>query len=157
MWYDDLILSRSDGSIVSPAQVLAGQIVGLYFSAGWSATCRHFTPKLKEFYEVAKCTTNFEVGSTVREYVKEYHGDWLHVPHGTKTPIKKRLVGVTISEKLYLISEVLSKRYDVQGIPTLVVFDEDGTIITYDAVPDIMEKPAEVVAKEWRSKKSKKR
>ncbi|KAH7718925.1 putative nucleoredoxin 1-like isoform 1 [Aphelenchoides avenae] len=93
----------------------------------------------------------------MHEYIKEYHGDWLHVPHGTETPIKKRLLGVSISEKLYLISEVLSKRYDVQGIPTLVVFDEDGTIITYDAVPDIMEKPAEVVAKEWRSKKSKKR
>lgn len=26
MWYDDLILSRSDGSIVSPAQVLAVRI-----------------------------------------------------------------------------------------------------------------------------------
>ncbi len=46
-------LSKVDGSSAAAAEALAGkELVLFYFSAHWCPPCKHFTPILKDFYEV---------------------------------------------------------------------------------------------------------
>ena len=67
-------------------------------------------------------------------YMKESHGDWLAVEHGSQ------------------LSDDLNNKYDVEGIPTLVVVKADGTLINNDAVGDVYEKSPEDAVKGWKSK-----
>ena len=54
---------------VAAADALAGkQIVCFYFSAHWCPPCRHFTPILKDFYEVrCLCFVNISI---IEQYFK---------------------------------------------------------------------------------------
>jgi len=67
------------------------------------------------------------------EYMKEAHGDWFAVPYESK------------------VAEELSKKYDISGIPSLVVVKKDGTLVTKEGDEDIGDKTPEEVIKEWMS------
>ena len=47
-------------------------------------------------------------------YMKESHGDWWAVEHGSET------------------AQALKTKYGITGIPALVVVKKDGTLITKD-------------------------
>merc|ERR1719492_580215 len=70
---------------------VAGETLGIYFSAHWCPPCRGFTPKLVESYKTMMAKgLNFEVifASSDKDEAafKEYYGEmpWLALPHGDK-------------------------------------------------------------------------
>eukprot|EP01121_Diplochlamys_sp_Union-15-3_P006293 TRINITY_DN16798_c0_g1_i1.p1 TRINITY_DN16798_c0_g1~~TRINITY_DN16798_c0_g1_i1.p1 ORF type:complete len:440 (-),score=103.87 TRINITY_DN16798_c0_g1_i1:23-1300(-) len=114
-----------------PIDQLEGKTVGIYFSAHWCPPCRAFTPKLAEFYKNFKQTnTNFEivfVSSDADETAfKEYFAEmpWLALPFDNKTAKNK-----------------LSSKFKVQSIPTLVLIDNVGNLITTQGTREIAEDP----------------
>jgi len=95
------------------------EVVGLYFSAHWCGPCRGFTPKLAEFYnELKEQGKSFEIvfvsSDEDEDAYKSYHAEmpWLALPF--KNEWKERL----------------DARFEVEGIPTLVLVKGDGTTIT---------------------------
>jgi len=95
--------------------------VGIYFSAHWCPPCRGFTPKLAEWYTANLQAKGMEIVfiSSDRDQgaFDEYFGEmpWLAVPFDQKD-----------------IKAKLDKKFKVQGIPTFVVLNPDGSILTKD-------------------------
>lgn len=96
-----------------------GKVVGLYFSAHWCPPCRGFTPKLAEFYKKHHLEKKFEivfVSSDKNESEwKSYFNEmpWIALPFADRDRKEK-----------------LSKKFKVDGIPTLVILDgKDGKVI----------------------------
>jgi nucleoredoxin len=120
-------LVKADGSKVEPAS-LGGKKVGIYFSAHWCPPCRAFTPVLvKAYNELAKAGKPFEVvfASSDRSeeamfgYMKETSMPWVSMPFGIEAKAE------------------LARKYEVRGIPTLVILDEKGETITKDGRGDV--------------------
>lgn len=105
----------------STADALAGKgAVALYFSAHWCPPCRGFTPKLAEWYTKDLKAKGLEVvfvsSDRDEQSFKDYYGEqpWLALPYGARD-----------------IKDKLSKKYKVQGIPSLVILDgATGATIT---------------------------
>merc|ERR1712045_300160 len=86
-------LLGKDEKVVGADEVLADKkIIAFYFSAHWCPPCRLFTPVLAEFYsDLVGAGEPFEVvfvssdksAEEMMGYMKECHGDWLAVQHGT--------------------------------------------------------------------------
>lgn len=120
---------------------LKADIYGIYFSAHWCPPCRAFTPKLVEAYnEIRKSGGKFEIlfvssdrsKSAMFEYMEETDMPWLAVKHHGKE------------------AEALSRKYGVRGIPTLVIIDAEGNLITKDGRDDVHRKGADAFAK-WKT------
>eukprot|EP01038_Epipyxis_sp_PR26KG_P011863 gene11863-15873_t len=136
-WYPQTVQDSLGKSFLenSTAQLkeidLSDKIVFLYFSAHWCGPCQAFTPKLVSFYnkmksegknlEIVFCTSDRTDG----DFKKYYEGmPWLALPHGDKR------------------IDSLSERFEVEGIPTLVVFDYNtGVIITKSGVESVRSDP----------------
>jgi len=104
------------------SEALAGKTaVALYFSAHWCPPCRGFTPQLAEWYKKDLQSKGLEVifvsSDRDEEAFKAYFGEqpWLALPY-TDRDAKERL----------------SKKFKVQGIPSMVILDADGKTITTD-------------------------
>ena len=103
----------------------ASELIGIYFSAHWCGPCRGFTPKLVTFIEMlAEEGIRFPVvfGSSdkdeaaMQEYFEEMKGEnWHAFPHGDAR------------------IEALKKKYNVSGIPWLVVLDKEGNLVVNEA------------------------
>lgn len=113
----------SSGDTTVSTEDLNGKIVLLYFSAHWCPPCRRFTPKLKIFYEKLKATrSDFEivfVSSDKDEAgFKEYFAEmpWLALPFALRDQ-----------------KNLLNKKFDVNGIPSLVILSASGDVISSDA------------------------
>jgi nucleoredoxin len=91
----------------------------LYFSAHWCPPCRGFTPQLATYYNTYKEKFNFELvfisSDNDESAFKGYFGEmpWLALPYANRDQ-----------------KNALSKKYKVQGIPTLVVLDPKAQTIT---------------------------
>ena len=128
----------STGKSVS-SDVLDGKIVGIYFSAQWCPPCRHFTPSLVEFRN--KNSKDFEVVFVSSDrspedqlkYMEKYGMKWYTLPHGSDAAKK------------------LSKKYEVRGIPSLVIVDSKGNTITKDGRRDVSGNPTGALAS-WQKK-----
>ena len=114
---------KADGSTITRAS-LAGKTLALYFSAHWCGPCRGFTPKLKELYESMKAAGRddfeFIFVSSDRDQAAfdQYLGEmpWCALPFSNRKG-----------------KAALSKRFQVEGIPTLVTIDAQGNTINKDA------------------------
>ena len=123
-------LVRADGqSLTTEAGLKGTPLIAVYFSAHWCGPCRQFTPNLVKFY--TECNRNgrrLEIvfvsadksRKDMRNYMKSMHMPWLAVPFDS--PVRERLMN----------------DYHVSGIPTLVVLDRHGNIITADGRRDVM-------------------
>lgn len=101
--------------------ILDNTIYGLYFSAHWCTPCKRFTPRLVEVYnQLAAAGKPFEVvfcsmDNDEKEY-QEYYASMPWCSIGFQNPILNK------------VKEQLA----VEGIPSLVLFDGEGNIITGD-------------------------
>lgn len=111
--------------------LLEGKIVGLYFSAHWCPPCRAFTPKLVEFRD-KYAEQGFEIvfvslDNSDRErkaYIKGEKMKWLMVSGARSREAEK-----------------LSKRFQVSGIPSLIILSPDGKTITENGRSDVSVNP----------------
>lgn len=104
---------------------LKGKIVGIYFSAHWCPPCRSFTPQLVNFYKhiQRQYPDKFEIvfvsfdrtSADMREYMKATKMPWLAIPYDAKHRLAQ------------------PKTYNVSGIPTLIILDEKGEILSRNA------------------------
>jgi len=120
------------------AEALDGaELVGIYFSAHWCGPCRGFTPKLATFYSMLKEEgTHFPIifasSDSDEASFAEYYASmpWLAFPHG--------------DERI----ERLNKKYEVSGIPWLVVINaQTGELVLNEADTDVPQGPQ--VFKKW--------
>jgi len=102
---------------------IEGKFLAIYFSAHWCPPCKGFTPKLVDYYNTRKSQgkNDFEVifASSDRDQASfdEYYGEmpWLTFPLGDSR------------------INALSSRFEVEGIPTLVIMDPDGNVVNKSA------------------------
>ena len=110
-------LLDSQGKEVSK-KMLGGKTIGIYFSAHWCPPCRSFTPKLVKFRDANK--KDFEVvfvssdksPKAQMDYMKGSKMKWYTMPHRSDA------------------ANALSKKYEIRGIPSLVIVSPDGKTIT---------------------------
>lgn len=109
---------KSKAGETTVEEAINNKVVGLYFSAHWCPPCRGFTPVLATVYNKLKEQGKaFEVifvsSDRSEESFNEYYDEmpWLSIPYGDKR--KKHL----------------STHFKIEGIPTLVLLDENWDII----------------------------
>ena len=112
---------------------LSGKKIGIYFSAHWCPPCRAFTPKLVEFYNQLQADSKpFEIvfvshdreEQAMMDYMKEMDMPWTALRFGDKQIDK------------------LKKRFNIAGIPTLVIANDKGNTISANARGDVTSKGA---------------
>ena len=129
-------LVDAQGKPVDPS-TLKGKTIGLYFSAHWCGPCKAFTPKLVEFRN--KIAKDFEVvfissdrdEAALFNYMKESGMTWPALPFN--------------SDK----KEELSKLFQVRGIPSLVVLNDKGVLVSTTARNDVATLSPEEALKKW--------
>ena len=108
---------------------LAGKTVGIYFSAGWCPPCRMTTPKLAEAYKSLQADKEpFEIvmvsgdrsKKAMFDYMKDFAMPWPALPYGSE-----------LREKLF-------EKFNVRGIPKLVILDPEGDLVTENGVQEIL-------------------
>jgi len=107
----------------------SGKAIGIYFSAHWCPPCRGFTPKLAEFYENGlkdKMEIFFVSSDRDKNAFDQYSAEmpWQALPYEKH------------EEK-----NTLSDMFGVEGIPSFVVLNNDGTLITTDGRSKVMNDP----------------
>jgi nucleoredoxin len=118
---------RNDGTAVKRNE-FKDKYVGIYFSAHWCGPCRGFTPQLTKTYKkILDAGKPFEIvfASSDRdqgafdEYFKEM--PWLAIPYADRDR-----------------KTDLSDYFEVQGIPTFVILDPEGKVVTDDGRSAVM-------------------
>jgi nucleoredoxin len=114
--------AKNDGKDKKSIEDIAkgSEVVGFYFSAHWCGPCRMFTPRLSEAYKSLQGDgKKFEIiffsSDQDASAMEKYHADmpWYACPF----------------EKQDLVKQ-LKQRYGVRGIPTLVLVDSTGKLIS---------------------------
>ena len=94
--------------------------IGIYFSAHWCPPCRGFTPILTKRYEDLQ-EVGFEIvfassdkdRAACKEYFEKEMGSWLTLPFEDRD-----------------LKDMISKKFKVQGIPTLVILNAKGEFVS---------------------------
>lgn len=98
---------------------LMGRVFALYFSAHWCPPCRGFTPQLAEWYTKDLKEKGLEIvfvsSDKTQDAFDEYFAEmpWLALDYSDRS-LKKEL----------------SEHFGVSGIPSVVIVDADGSIIS---------------------------
>lgn len=115
------IIRNKAGALVAPSS-LDGKVFGIYFSAHWCPPCRGFTPVLAEKYlEIVTAGKPFEIVfvSSDKDAASAagYYGEmpWAMLDFADRAR-----------------KDALSREFGVSGIPTLVLIDESGALLTKD-------------------------
>lgn len=112
-------LQRASG-VVSTREALEGKKhVMLYFSAQWCPPCRGFTPVLAAKYQVAAVASDVDIVFISSDQDTDSFDDYYSEMPWLALPFAKRDV-----------KDALSSKYQVCGIPSLIVLDSDGAVVT---------------------------
>ena len=119
---------------------LAGKVIGLYFSASWCGPCKMFTPELVKLRD--RKDDQFEVvlvgsdrsAEDMQKYMKDFDMEWPAIPF--ESPLRQQLGG----------------KYEIRGIPSLVIIDDQGNLITKDGRSEMSgsDSDARKALREWR-------
>merc|ERR1719217_1966246 len=124
-------LLGKDGN-VNTTDALAGKgAVALYFSAHWCPPCRGFTPQLGEWYKKDLASKGLEVVFVSSDRDEEAFNDYFGEQPWLALPFDKR-------DK----KAELNKKFKVQGIPSLVILDAEGKVITKDGRTAVSKDPS---------------
>jgi len=133
-------LLDSDGKKVS-SKVLESKTVGLYFSAHWCPPCRTFTPKLVKFrndnlkdFEVVFISSDNSAKDQLA-YMKKTGMKWYTLEHDSSLAIS------------------LASKFEIHGIPALVILSPRGKTITKNGQRDVSSN-ANGALKAWVKKSS---
>jgi len=132
------VLTNAAGEEV-PLESLQGKIVGLYFSAEWCPPCRAFTPSLVKFRDDNK--EKFEVvfvssdrsAADMAKYMGNYKMNFSAVPFDAPQ------------------RAALGSHFGVRGIPSLIILDDKGNLISRDGRGDLSRDAAKALA-DWQAK-----
>lgn len=91
-----------------------------YYSAHWCGPCQRFTPQLVEFYQTHKKGRNFEIIFVSSDYGEDSMETYME---------KAQMPWPAVEFDRIDRAEV--KRYAGRGIPCLVLFDRQGTLIAH--------------------------
>ncbi len=117
-----------DGQVVDPS-IFANKMIGLYFSAHWCGPCRNFTPRLAERYnKLVEEGEQIEIIFVSADEDEEQGMDYF-----------KSMPWKMLKFENRDMESRLSSTYQVRGIPTLVLLDTDGTLITNEGREALME------------------
>ncbi|XP_059829531.1 nucleoredoxin isoform X5 [Hypanus sabinus] len=112
-------LIKNSGQVVNSSE-LDGSYVGIYFSAHWCPPCKGLTRVLVETYrKIKESGQKFEIvfvsADRSEDSYKQYFSEmpWTAVPYTDETRRSR-----------------LNRHFDIQGIPTLIILDQEGKIIT---------------------------
>lgn len=113
-------LVDAGGNPVAGSELAKKQYLLLYFSAHWCPPCRAFTPQLVNFYNQNKKSDNFEVilisadksPDAMLQYMTEMSMPWPALSY--ESPLKAKL----------------SDELGVNGIPCLVMFNNNGQVVS---------------------------
>jgi len=125
----DIVVRPSTGETADPLEVLSDKVILLYFGAQWNEPSVKFNLKLGLFDSLAKVPEEYEiVFCSMDRSEEEYNSfsskmSWWCLPYAISTLPK-------------LITE-----YKAHGMPHLVVFDTDGSLITMDGVQSVLTDP----------------
>lgn len=126
-------LTNQQGDKIS-TDALQGKIIGIYFSAHWCPPCRGFTPSLVKFYnELIKQGKSFEIvfvssdrsEDDMKKYMDDMNMPWLALPFGDKH------------------KQSLSEKFEIRSIPSLILIDAAGNVITKNGRGDVSKKGTE--------------
>jgi len=139
---EDLVgpeLINADGEKVATSS-LQGKVIGLYFSASWCGPCRAFTPDLVKLRD--RQDDEFEVifvssdrsAEDQAEYMEDYDMEWPAIPY--ESPLRGELAA----------------KYGIRGIPSLIIVDDQGNLITKDGRSEMngSDSDARQALREWR-------
>ncbi len=122
-------LVQANGKSVKGASALANKkYIALYFSAHWCGPCRAFTPELVKFRDnCAKKNLPFEVvfvssdksKDEMNKYMTGEKMKWLAIPYAS--PLREKI----------------KSQFKVNGIPTLVLLDGKGNVVSDNARWDV--------------------
>jgi len=114
----DSFVNNKDEAFNAPS--LAGKVLGIYFSAHWCGPCRGFTPVLISTYNKLKAAGKpFEIifvsSDRDKASYEEYFATmpWLSIGYGQDDRKAE-----------------LSRHFEVDGIPTLIILNEHHKVIT---------------------------
>jgi len=104
--------------------------VAIYFSGHWCPPCKGFTPQLAEWYTANLKAKGLEIvfvsSDRDEKSFKEYFGEmpWLALPFADRDR-----------------KDALSKKFKVQGIPSVAIVDADGKILNTDGRAALSQDP----------------
>eukprot|EP00741_Cyanophora_paradoxa_P020764 tig00021312_g20043.t1 len=111
------------GTELDTASALASKkYVFLYFSASWCGPCKVFTPTLAEFYKKHAASKSFEI-----VFISADNNDRAFKSYFSKMPWLAR----PYEEDIF--SAPIAKKFGLVGIPTIVLLDADGNLVSRDA------------------------
>mmetsp|Transcript_2720 Transcript_2720/g.2875 ORF Transcript_2720/g.2875 Transcript_2720/m.2875 type:complete len:290 (+) Transcript_2720:87-956(+) len=119
--------------VLETSQVIQDSFVALYFSAHWCPPCRGFTPQLIKFYEhykALKGSHNLEIVFISSDKSESIFEEYYRTMPWSALPYSMR------SQK-----NLISSRYEVRGIPTLVILDKNGEMITIEGRRKVLADP----------------
>lgn len=126
------LLSGNGGTAVPTLEALQGaSAVGLYFSASWCPPCRQFTPLLSQSYESRLHAKGFRcVLISWDKDEKSFASYREHMPW------------LTLPWEEAERNKLLSKHFQVGGIPTLAIVNSKGRTITTEGREAVMRDPS---------------
>ena len=110
---------------------LDDKIVGLYFSAHWCPPCRGFTPQLaKKYTELINDGKKFEI-----VFISSDRDENSALEYFSEMPWKM------LSYSHRETKSTLGELFEIRGIPSLILFDENAEVITTEGRQDLFEVP----------------
>lgn len=118
---------NQDGTAVDPSH-FNDKIIAFYFSAHWCGPCRNFTPRLAERYQkLIEEGEKFEIIFVSADETDDEAMDYFKTMPWKMLHFDQRD-----------LESQLSQRFEVRGIPSLVLVESDGTLITTEGREVIM-------------------
>jgi len=125
-------LLKIDGTKAKGEVALKDKIVAVFFSAYFSRPCKEFTSVLKDFYDdMKKSGQPFDVvyvsidrtPEEAKDFMEELHGDWWFLEVHSENGSKKK--------------DEYKVKWNIVGIPAVVVVKANGNVINPNAVEEV--------------------